>query len=242
VLRERYVLQEDAGWYGPLFAGLALPALFYQLYHGIRKKDALRVGIFVLALAFLLVDATFRPGWDHYQGRYFIPVVTIATPAIAFIARPGRWPTVARWIITILALVITTNTFLLGNGKPVSGEYAIWNMGRIDQVTAQNFSMRETAHMVEANVPADTTLGLLTFGSFQEYPFFREDFSRRLVQIYPPERIHDMAWLKAQGIEFVLVLAPQGSPPANAPAELVPVANLGDWTLLAWTEHKANLK
>ena len=34
VLRERYVLQEDAAWYGPLFAFLVLPALVYQLWLG----------------------------------------------------------------------------------------------------------------------------------------------------------------------------------------------------------------
>ena len=32
-----------------------------------------------------------------------------------------------RWAIAILALVIATNTFLLGTGKPVSGEYAVWD-------------------------------------------------------------------------------------------------------------------
>jgi 4-amino-4-deoxy-L-arabinose transferase-like glycosyltransferase len=238
VLRERYVLQEDAGWYGPLFALLVLPALCYQFYQGIRRKDALRAGIFVLALTFLLVDATFRPGWDRYQGRYFIPVVMIVTPMIAFFARPGRWSIAMRWMIGLLALVITTNTFLLGSGKPVSGEYAVWSTNRTTQMTIQNYNMRAPLEMVEAKIPTDATLGLLTFGSFQEYPFFREDFSRRLVQIYPPERIHDVNWLKAQGIEYVLVLAPEGTPPVNAPAELAPTANVGDWTLMSWKKPK----
>ena len=88
--------------------------------------------------------------------------------------------------------------------------------------------------MVDAKVPADATLGLLTFGNFQEYPFFRENFSRKLVQIYPPERIQDVRWLKSQGIEYVLVLSPVGTPPINAPAELDPVEKVDAWTLLSW--------
>ena len=85
--------------------------------------------------------------------------------------------------------------------------------------------MRAPVHLVEATVPADATLGLLTYGTFLEYPFFREDFSRRLVQIYPPEKVHDMVWMKAQGIEYVLVLAPLDGAPVNLPGDLVPVAN-----------------
>jgi 4-amino-4-deoxy-L-arabinose transferase-like glycosyltransferase len=238
VLRERYLLNEDAAWYGPLFTVLVLPALFYQLVKGIKKKDALRIGIFLLALTFLIIDAVFRPGWDPFQGRYFIPVVTTSAALIAFLVRPGRWTAVLRWGIVTLALVIATETFLLGSGKPLSGQNAVWTTSRLNQETIQSFYMRQPVHMVEANVPADATMGLLTYGTFLEYPFFREDFSRRLVQIYPPERIQDIAWLKAQGIEYVLVLAPQDSPPVNVPADLATVANVADWTLFTWTGRK----
>lgn len=234
ILRERYVLQEDAAWYGPLFSFLVLPALFYQLVKGVQKKNALRVGIFLLALTFLLVDATFRPGWDRFQGRYFIPVVMIATSTIAFLFRPGRWSSVFRWAITILALVIATNTFLLGSGKPVSGEYAVWSTGRLEQITIQSFYMRAPTQMVEANVPADATMGLLTNGTFLEYPFFREDFRRRLVQVFPAGRVQDEAWLKAQGIEYVIVLVPPGNSLPEIPAALAPVASVDDWTLFTW--------
>lgn len=235
ILRERYILQEDSAWYGPLFSFLVLPALFYQMVRGMRKKDALRVGIFLLALTFLLIDATFRPGWDRFQGRYFIPVVMISSALLAFVALPGRWAVVFRWAITALALVIAANTFLLGSGKPVSGTYAVWNTSRIDQQTIQSFYMRAPAYMVDADVPADATLGLLTYDTFLEYPFFREDFRRRLVQIYPPERAGDEVWLKAQGIEYVLVLAPPGIASVAMPAGLAPIRSLADWTLYTWS-------
>ena len=94
--------------------------------------------------------------------------------------------------------------------------------------------LRDPARMVEANVPADATIGLLTYGTFLEYPFFREDFRRRLVQVYPPERVQDEAWLKAQGIEYLLVLAPPGISLPNIPDGLSPVAAVGNWTLLTW--------
>ena len=87
-LRERYVLQEDAAWYGPLFAFLVLPASLYQLVKGIKKKDALRVGIFIMGASFLIIDAVLRPGWDPFQGRYFIPTVMITTPRDCFPGPP----------------------------------------------------------------------------------------------------------------------------------------------------------
>lgn len=231
-------MQEDAAWYGPLFAFLVLPALCYQFIKGLKKKDALRIGIFILAASFLVFDAVFRPGWDPFQGRYFIPVVTIATPLIAFIARPGLGWSAVRWGITALALVITVETFLLNSGKPLSGEYNIWQTSRLEQETVQSYYMRKPVQLVDADVPVDATMGLLAQGAFLEYPFFREDFSRRLVQIYPPERVRDVAWLKAQGIEYVLVQVPKGTPPVNAPAALAPIANTGDWTLFSWVGSK----
>lgn len=233
-LRERYVMQEDAAWYGPLFALLVIPATFYQFIKGIRQKDALRAGFLILAISFLIIDAAFRPGWDPFQGRYFIPVVTVSAAGMGFLYRPGRAWAIFRWVMAALALVIAVETFLLNSGKPLSGEYAIWWTGRLEQETVQSFYMRAPTRMVDAHVPADATLGLLTYGNFLEYPFFREDFSRRLVQIYPPERVHDIAWLKAQGIEYIAVMAPPKSPAVNMPAALAPVANTGDWTLFTW--------
>lgn len=233
-LRERYVMQEDAAWYGPLFAFFVIPATFYQFVKGIKKKDALRAAFLILALTFLLLDAAFRPGWDPFQGRYFIPVVTVSAATMAFIFRPGRSWASFRWLLVVLALVIAVETFSLNSGKPLSGQYAIWWTGRLEQETIQSFYMRAPTRMVDAHVPADATLGLLTYGSFLEYPFFREDFSRRLVQIYPPERVQDLAWLKAQGIEYIAVMAPPKSPAIHMPAVFVPVANTGDWTLFTW--------
>lgn len=234
VLRERYVLQEDAAWYGPLFTFLVLPALVYQLWVGLRTKDALRVSIFIFALTFLILDAALRPGWDPFQGRYFIPVVILSTPLIAFIFRPGRPALPARWLIVLLALIITQQTFLYNSGKPLNGESTVWTMNQTQLKTLQSFYMREPVMMVEKYVPADTTLGLVTYGVFLEYPFFREDFSRRLVQIEPPERIQDLEWLRGQGVEYIAILMSEAVPAAAVPDELVPVAGAGNWTLFTW--------
>jgi len=234
VLRERYVLQEDAAWYGPLFAFLVLPALVYQAWVGVKKKDPLRVGIFVLALTFLILDAALRPGWDPFQGRYFIPVVILSTALAAYVVRPGGAARAASWLLVVVALVIAQQTLWNNLGKPLSGAATIWRMSQVELKTLQSFYMREPAILVEKYVPADATLGLLTYGAFLEYPFFRDDYSRRLVQIEPPDRIHDAAWLKGQGIEYVLFLAPVGSSAVEIPSELLPVARVGDWSLLAW--------
>jgi 4-amino-4-deoxy-L-arabinose transferase-like glycosyltransferase len=233
-LRERYVMQEDAAWYGPVFAFLVLPALLYQFWLGVRKKEPLRLSIFGFALSFWILDAVLRPGWDPYQGRYFIPVVSMASATAAFLFQEGKWKALVRWVIMALALTVMTNTFLWDSAKPISGNDAIWKKDRLTLLTQQSFYMREPAQLVEKYVPADATLGLVTYGPFLEYPFFREDFSRKLVQIYPPEQLHNKAWLRGQGIEYVLVVGSEEMPQLILPKGLVPFAQVGQWTLLVW--------
>jgi 4-amino-4-deoxy-L-arabinose transferase-like glycosyltransferase len=234
VLRERYVMQEDAAWYGPFFAFLVLPALMVQLWVGIRKKELLRLSLFVFSFSFWILDAAFRPGWDPFQGRYFIPVVITASATAAFLFQPGKRMAAARWLMVVLALTVLTNTFLWDAAKPVSGNATIWQADRITMLTQQNFYMREPAQLVEKLVPADATLGLVTYGVFQEYPFFRENYSRRLVHIYPPQRIQDKDWLMGQGIEYVLVVGSEDMPQLKLPSGLVPFSSVGQWTLLVW--------
>lgn len=239
LLRERYVLQEDAAWYGPLFPFLVLPAVVYQGWVGVRRKDPLRVSIFLLGFTFWIIDAALRPAWDPFQGRYFIPVVTTSTACIAFIFQPSRKYAIIRWGIAVLALVILYTTLQGNIAKPVSGPETVWKMNRIEMITRQSFYMREVIQMVEKHVPADATLGLLTQNSGPEYPFFREDFSRRLVHVYPKDRLGDAAWLDGQGIEYILVGAGKEQAEFQLAPGLVPIASVGNWTLLTW-DHSGN--
>jgi hypothetical protein len=191
-----------------------------------------------VSISFWILDAALRPGWDPFQGRYFIPVVAIATPVAAFFFQPGLRMAAARWLVVALALVVMTNTFLWSSAKPVTGEGNIWISSRIIMVTQQSFYMREAMQMIEKYVPADATLGLLTFSTHLEYPFFRENFGRRLVQIYPKGRIHDVSWMQAQGIEYVLLLTDESSLSVDFPSELVPFASLDHWTLYSWAQTR----
>jgi len=235
VLRERYVLQEDAAWYGPLFSFLVLPALFYQLFIGIKRREPLRVSVFVLGLSFLVINAALRPGWDPFQGRYFIPVVILATALVAFIFRPGKgWGLLVRWAVVILALMIATNTFLYNSGKPVSGNKTLWGMNWLDRATIQSFYMRRPARLVEKYVPADSTMGLLTYGVYLEYPFFRADYSRRLVQIFPLEQAQNVDWLQENGIEYVVVQSVPDVSPVVLPGSLVKIAADEEWAIYTW--------
>lgn len=232
-LDERYAMQEDSAWYGLLFTVLVIPALLLQTVRGFRRKDALRAGIGILVITFLLMDAAFRPGWDPFQGRYFIPVVALATACTAFLLRPGRWGRAANGLMVLAALVIVWQTFAWNTAKPIYGQYAVWNKTRLEMETQQSFYMRAPAQMVEQVVPADATMGLLTDGTYLEYPFFRADFQRRLVQIEPPQRVQDAVWLSGQGVEYILVLAPKGSSLNHLPSAWRAIANQEDWTIYA---------
>ncbi|MFC2029087.1 ArnT family glycosyltransferase, partial [Chloroflexota bacterium] len=118
-LDTRYYLQEDTAWYGPVGFLILFPAMLVGLMTGIKKRESITSSIFLAALGFLVSDALLRPGWDAYQGRYFIPVVSLATPLLVFWLVPG-W---RRWIfglaIASLAITVMYRTSFTNPAKPL---------------------------------------------------------------------------------------------------------------------------
>ena len=70
-------IQEDKSWYGLLGFVLVFILTPIQLIKGIRRRDPYRVGMVVVAFSYSILVIALRPGWDPYQGRYFIPVVAL---------------------------------------------------------------------------------------------------------------------------------------------------------------------
>ena len=138
---------------------------------GLKQKDPLRISIFILALLFC--------SWMRPFARVGILFRAVISFRLLFCRRdclsllnPEGCPA---------ALGDGTpgagdcqQTFICNTGKPVSGEVNIWRMDQIKLNTLQSFYMREPVKLVEKYVPADATLGLVTYGAFLEYPFFRE--------------------------------------------------------------------
>lgn len=208
-------LSEDSSWFGPIGGLLYIPLGIYQFIKGVRKKDPWRIGIIGTLVLFLLMDAWLRPGWDPFQGRYFIPAAALGTIFMAELVKPKWINRAATTLIAALSALILIYTAIVNPGKWTLGvkqevNLVNENLAKTfdldwdDAVTLQNQGARVYTNLVKTNVPADATLGWYA-GNFIEYPLFNEDLSRRLVAIYPHENLQDPVWLAEQNLDYILI-------------------------------------
>lgn len=230
---QKNINEESHAWYGPLSFLLMIPALFSQTWRGMRERNYLLLGPGLALLVFLPLEIIFRPGWDPFQGRYFAPLVALSAPLMAIWFKEKGNSSVSEWMIGSLAIVVITVTMLYNPSKPTLGKYAdefrIWSNNRIFIQTIQRKNDRKVYYMVEKSVPADATLGYYIPFFILDYPLFGEDLSRRLVSIISPAQVSDVQWLRAQGIEYLLLPKADGYP--IPPGEYQAISHLRDWKL-----------
>jgi 4-amino-4-deoxy-L-arabinose transferase-like glycosyltransferase len=233
-LEEKNENQEDYAWYGPLSVLLVFPAMLYQFIKGLGKREWIRVGIVLSAVIFLFCDAWLRPAWDHYQGRYFAPVVAINAALVAgwFAGQGHRY--FLRWATVFLALTIAAVTVLYNPAKPILGKATnrvdIWTADRLTLMTLQGRRYKDMINMTDQSVPPDAVLGLYNPGYMLDYPLFGARFTRRLVPIYPFDEIDDPDWLNTNGITYVLVQRGYGQD-LNLPDGTTRIAQIQGWRL-----------
>ncbi|MEJ5226104.1 MAG: hypothetical protein WHV44_16710, partial [Anaerolineales bacterium] len=235
-LDKETVNEESNAWFGPLSVALLFPALFYELYRALRQRQAVKLGLIFTLLVFFPLDALTRPGWDPYQGRYFAPVFVTAAPLMAVWFERGR-ANLFSWAITALTLIVAGYTLFYNPAKPTLGKWAddigVWRKDRIFLMTVQHQREREMHTMVARHVPEDATLGVASLGNFTEYILFGEHFTRRVIPVYPIENLSDAAWLRAQGIQYLLV---RGNLAYAPPPAYALIAQVEGWQLYQWNE------
>ena len=206
-------LSEDESWYGPVGFILMAIAIIYGLIQGIKKKDHVKLGLVITFLIYSICIVVSRSGWDAYQGRYFLSVAVLTTPLIDMNNTKHKFLHLTRFGTIILAILIIFTTQLLNEGKPVAIlennpsliRETIWNMDRIDKITIQDRNMRNPIKSISKFLPADANVGLCIETGMWDYPFFREDFSQKLIPISPKENLLDESWLKQNNIEYVIM-------------------------------------
>jgi len=229
---EKNINEESHAWYGPLSVLLLFPTLLLQSWRGARRRSYLMLIPGVALLIFLPLEIIFRPGWDPYQGRYFAPLVALCSPFMATWFKE-KGDSIHEWLFSGLAIMILAVTLLYNPSKPTLGKFAdefhVWSNSRAFVQTIQRKNNRHVYYMVEEFVPAETTLGYYIPYFFLDYPLFGENVSRRLVSIYSPAQIADPQWLRAQGIEYLLLT--RGSP--MPPSEYQLISQSQGWNLYA---------
>lgn len=113
-------LTEDTAWFGllsTLLLPISLGVVFIQKDKG-RKSYA--IAALLYSLSYFLLVLIQRPGWDPYQGRYFILGIFPLIPLLASILPKKRWAQGVIYIVLCLSYIIVTSNFLLlNNSKPL---------------------------------------------------------------------------------------------------------------------------
>lgn len=122
-------LSVDGAWFGPLAFMLLPLSLVVSLFS--KEKIRRRYAIICLSLfiSFFLLILIQRPGWDPYQGRYFILPILPCVPLIAILfsnLKKIRIPLLLS--ILPLSLFISFNTFFSNETKPIINAGTFWGL------------------------------------------------------------------------------------------------------------------
>jgi len=208
-------LSEDSAWFGPI-AGILLPLV--GVSHLVRRrkaKDLWSAGILIIVSTFFILDAWLRPGWDPFQGRYFIPAAALMSILMGDMTNGYKLNSILTLLIGLLSAAILSYVAVVNPGKWVISEQpdlnlvnenisGLFEVSWVDEVTLQNQSARGYAELVQNHVPLDATLGWYA-GSLIEYPLFGSSLTRELIPVFPHQRITDRQWLDDQQLDYLLI-------------------------------------
>lgn len=206
-------LTEDEAWFGSLGFFLMSLALIVALIRGFQKKDVVKLGLVFTFVIYAFCIVLFRPGWDPYQGRYFLSIAVLVTPLINVYFSKKKFIHIIRSGVIVAAISIIATTHLLNEGKPVAVfennpsliRETIWDLDRFDKMTIQNKGLRLPYRSISVRITTDATIGLCIDTGIWDYPFFKSDFSQEIISISPKENLLDESWLKQNNIKYVIM-------------------------------------
>jgi 4-amino-4-deoxy-L-arabinose transferase-like glycosyltransferase len=229
---------EDTSWFGFSSVAILLPAVLLTGWKAIKKKDSLSIGLLLISISFLPINAFLRWGWDPYQGRYFIVAVGILAPFMFLVIKKTKVSMVFQ-AFALLVVIFSFATILLGNPtKPLkSNDVEIFNANREKlQSLAGGRSLWRFSYMIDRSLPVDATIAYYAPNLIYDYILFGEHFTRRVIQITSVEELQDEAWLKTQGIQYVLVDVSRGIP-LQLQQKLIPYDEVkGEWLMYTWSK------
>lgn len=240
-------LSEDEAWFGVVGFFLMTIAIVKSFVRGIKERKPTELGLVATFIIYAVCIIFSRPGWDAYQGRYFLSVAVLTTPLIDIFTKNTSFTKIVRSTLMILMILIIATTHLLNEGKPAAVfdnnpsliRESIWEMDRIDRITIQNKQLRYILRKVKEIVPPNARVGLLIDTGIWDYPFFLENFSQKLIPIAPKELALNEEWVRANGIEYILMNTSQtlwDDNPSFTKIQLV----IDDWFIFSIREPQAD--
>jgi hypothetical protein len=121
------ILSEEGAWFGPI-GFLFIPiAVILTLFSRQKTRRIYAAFALILFLSFFIMVIIQRPGWDPYQGRYFILPVLPLIPLVSMLFPTNKlYRTVIIIVSLPICLFLSLNTFFANNSRPVVTAGTIW--------------------------------------------------------------------------------------------------------------------
>nr|NIN65860.1 hypothetical protein [Anaerolineae bacterium]NIN96046.1 hypothetical protein [Anaerolineae bacterium]NIQ79076.1 hypothetical protein [Anaerolineae bacterium] len=227
----RAPVHEDFAGLGPLSVLVLVPAVIYQAFVALTRKEPFRGGVILISLSMLLGVSFWR--WSRpVDNRYFVVAATICAPLVAPIFRRRHRQGLLQWGIVGIALVVLGWTTTHNFSKPLLGARPIWEMDSIERQTINRRWMEPVLRAVDRLIPHNSSIGVITGKGGWHRPLFGRRFGRTVLPLFPAPAIVDLGWLEEQDIDFLLVDEDSGTYVSQALAALHTIWNSGPWYIL----------
>jgi len=122
-------LHEDSAWFGPL-AFILLPlSLVIALFSKRKERRVYAAFVLLLVVTYTLLVFLQRPGWDPYQGRYFMTALLPIVPLISILFVDQKVIRgILMTVIIPLSFFLSMNTLLTNESKPIVTARTLWEV------------------------------------------------------------------------------------------------------------------
>jgi hypothetical protein len=232
----RYVdhipFSEDSSWFGIVGIFIFFVVSIYVIVNAIRKKHPLMLITTIFLLTVPLSFAFLRSGWTPYDGRYFITLFACLSIGLAALLDnlKSKLSNFLIFFIIVLSVLTLFMSIYSNPAKSFWGYKAFWIQHRFDSISAQSYDTKEMLYLVDQTVPEDGVLGIATTSTvYYEYGLFGEKFTRKIVPIFPDEKVCDNYWLKENAIQFILVDAGEPDYPPCSLGRYEALKSMKNW-------------
>ena len=202
------ITHEDTSWFG-LLGFFLIFIVQIEVIKSIKQKDIVASSLYLIALSAYFGVLVFRNSWTPYQGRYMVTVFSCLAPFFAsiYLKETDKNNIIRVFLVFLVvgfALISSRSVILHNEGKPFRMQNIILNGSRLQHYRFSGGYFSGIVEFVDEYIPEDMVLGLAT-GPIWEYPFFGEGLTRRLIPIYPSDRLSDEDWLLTQNVNYILL-------------------------------------
>jgi hypothetical protein len=200
---------EDISYFGPLGFLLLLPlSLGFVIWTTVRRRKWERLPLaLALPVTAVAIATTYR--YNIWVGRFMVTPVLLTMPLAAVIYR--------RRILAAAAALMGAVTLFAAHAynvaKPtgLDGTTAVWSLDRAEAQALTRPEIEAAVVAVARQIPEDAKVGIARLDEWV-YPLYGAQLERRVI---PLPDTHPLAAADRLGLDWVVIGAADGSPPAR---------------------------